>query len=194
MKSISEAAATRRNVMMTLVGAAAAVTAVPTITRAVPNADAELLALEEQIFEAHEAATALDPEIKRLDAIVQSEGRRLYDEAVAAEIRQRRYLTPDERWNRVLLAMPEGKERGRLIELQDAHWHAMDASIAKMWAAPAHTPEGRRAKVLVLLGVILDGDWRRADEAADYEVLRLRSILFDFIGGEPGKQMRDQFA
>ena len=62
-----------------------------------------------------------------------------------------------------------------------------------MWAIPALTPEGRRAKVLVALGM-LPVAWRERDEEADYGILETRQLLIEFIGGEPGAQLRDQFA
>ena len=185
---------------MNMIVSAAALTVGSKAIASVQSDDSVLLELEEKIFEHHAAATKYDAEIHRLGTIVQSEGRRLYDEALAAEVRQGRlecYLTPDQRWAKVsamVSAMVENEELTRLIGLQDAHWYAMDGSVEKMWTIPAHTPEGRRAKVLVLLGVILDTDWRQADEMATYEARRLRSILFEFIGGEPGEQMRNQFA
>jgi hypothetical protein len=181
---------------MNMIVSAAALTAGSKAIASVQPDDSVLLELEEKIFEHHAAATEYDAEINRLGAIVQSECRRLYDEALAAEVREGRlecYLKPDQRWAKVS-AMVENEELPRLIGLQDAHWYAMDGSVEKMWTIPAHTPEGRRAKVSVLLGVILDTDWRQADEMATYEARRLRSILFEFIGGEPGEQMRDQFA
>jgi hypothetical protein len=68
--------------------AGATIVAVPTIAQAAPDADAELLDLEERIFEHHAAAKGYNIEIERLGAIVKSEGRRLYDEALAAEVGQ----------------------------------------------------------------------------------------------------------
>jgi hypothetical protein len=70
----------------------------------------------------------------------------------------------------------------------------MEALIAEMFATPAHTPEGRRAKVMVLLGCISTDDWRSIDEHTDYPILMARKLLIEFVGGEPGEQLRDQFA
>ena len=36
--------------------------------------------------------------------------------------------------------------------------------------------------------------WRVLDEEADYGIRETRQLLIEFIGGEPGEQMRDQFA
>jgi hypothetical protein len=70
----------------------------------------------------------------------------------------------------------------------------MEALIKQMYATPAHTAEGRPAKVMVLLGVILGEDWRDHDDETDYPQLMARRLLIEFIGGEPGEQLRDQFA
>ena len=69
----------------------------------------------------------------------------------------------------------------------------MDAMVRKMWAIPALTPEGRRAKVLVALRLLPD-HWREVDDNADWAILQTRQLLIEFIGGEPGEQMRDQFS
>jgi len=37
-------------------------------------------------------------------------------------------------------------------------------------------------------------DWREVDENTDYGVRETRQLLIGFIGGEPGQQLRDQFA
>ena len=36
--------------------------------------------------------------------------------------------------------------------------------------------------------------WRERDEEADFWILQARNLLFEFVGGEPGAQLRDQFA
>jgi hypothetical protein len=75
----------------------------------------------------------------------------------------------------------------------------LDELIKRMWAIPATTPEGRQAKFLVLLNFVLaghwsvdDGDWRAAD--SDWHIRMTRDLMIEFIGGEPAKQLRDQFA
>jgi len=70
----------------------------------------------------------------------------------------------------------------------------MEALIEQMFAMPAHTAEGRRAKATVLLGCVLGDDWQRIDEEMDYPELMARRLLIEFIGGEPGEMLRDQFA
>jgi hypothetical protein len=90
--------------------------------------------------------------------------------------------------------MPERIESTRLIDLQDAFYSRMDALVKQMFATPAHTAEGRRAKATVLLDVIMGDDWRRADEETDYPQMMARRLLIEFVGGEPAAQLRDQFA
>jgi hypothetical protein len=170
---------------MNMMVRSASVVALPTIAQAVPDADAELLDLEEQIFAAYEAATAHDTEIARLNVILGDEAKRLYDECS--------YLTQDERSD-IVFAMPAAKEHDRLVSLADPHHDRMQELIEKMWAIPATTPEGRRAKFLVLLGCIMDSDWRQADEAAHWHIEMARKMIIEFIGGEPAKQLRDQFS
>ena len=69
----------------------------------------------------------------------------------------------------------------------------MDALVEQMWAIPALTPEGRRAKVLVALRLLPD-DWRAVDKSADYGVRETRQLLIELVGGDAGAQLRDQFA
>lgn len=177
--------------MNMMVRSAAAIAVVPTMAQAAPNADARLFELEEQIFEQHAAKAEYDPEIDRLGGIVRSESDRLYKEMLAEEVRQGSYLTPQERWDRVS-AFTESQEYDRLCDIQHVHLAKMEDLIRTMWATPALTPEGRRAKVLVLLGCIMPVDWREIE--ADWGVKEARDLLIEFIGGEPGEQLRDQFA
>ncbi len=79
-------------------------------------------------------------------------------------------LTPKERWN-LVTDMPECREHNRLCRLQDPFYVRMDALVKQMFATPAHTAEGRRAKVTVLLGCIMGDDWRGVDEETDYPEL-----------------------
>jgi hypothetical protein len=171
--------------------ASAAVAVVATKAVALPPDDSALLKLEGLIFEQHAAAAEYDDELRRLGPIVQSEAKRLYDDALAKEARQGCYLSPEERWNRVS-ATPESQEETRLSELQSVHLMKMEEMIRTMWATPARTPEGRRAKVLVLLGCIMPADWREI--GADWGVKEARDLLIEFVGGEPAKQLRDQLS
>ena len=89
---------------------------------------------------------------------------------------------------------PECREHSRLCTLQEPFYERMDALIKQMYATPAHTAEGRHAKVMVLLGCILGEEWREHDDETDYPQLMGRRLLIEFVGGEPGEQLRDQFA
>jgi hypothetical protein len=150
--------------------------------------DSALLKLEEQIFEQSEAAHAFDDEIIRLCKITIGESKRLADEVSAGRLT----MTPDERWA-LVWEMPEAKENDRLVALQNTFFDRMNALIEQMFAIPGHTAEGRRAKVLVLLGCIMGEEWRRLDEEMDCREEKARALLLEFVGGEPGQQLRAQF-
>ena len=179
--------------MNMIVRGSAALAAAPAIAHATANSDAALLDLERRIFEQHAAARGYDDEIHRLGTFVQSEAKRLYDEALANEIRQQQYLTPEERWARAS-AMPELDEQKRLEELQEVHWVEFDKLVEEMWETPAHSPEGREAKFWVLISCIMPVDFRAHDEKTGYEQKRARDLMIEFVGGEPAKRIRDQFA
>lgn len=151
-----------------------------------PLDDSALLKLEEQILEQHRLATAYDDEIIRLSNIWSDESRRIY----AASLVGGSPLTPQERWD-IVTAMPESIEHTRLCRLQDPFYAEMDALITKMVATPAHTADGRRAKVTVLLVCILGHEWMQADEQMDHPEQMARDLLIEFVGGEPGKVLRD---
>jgi hypothetical protein len=42
--------------------------------------------------------------------------------------------------------------------------YSADELVSIMWALPAQTPQGRRSKLLVLLGYIMDEFWRHQDD------------------------------
>ena len=134
---------TRRRDFLLLTAAAciAAMAARPALAR--PPGDSALLVLEEQIFEQHNAATALDDEIVRLSDIWQTESQQLWEKSTSGYCA----LSPQERWD-FIAAMPECVEHNSLCRLQDTHFVKMEALVREMWAIPALTPEGRRAKVL----------------------------------------------
>ncbi len=182
---------TRRRDFLALTAAVAtAVMARPAL--ASPPDDSALLALEEQIFEQQELATAHDDEIIRLAEIWQTKSHGLYEEALSREAQAGEYLTPQERWT-LVTDIPECKEHNRLCSLQEVHFVKMEALVKQMWAIPALTPEGRRAKVLVALRLLPD-EWREVDDNTEYAIQRARQLLIEFVGGEPGEQLRDQFA
>jgi hypothetical protein len=183
-----------RRRFLTVAGAASAVSAASLAAAAMPVRDvctlddSELLSLEEQIFELHQAAIAYDPEIERLADVWQDENRRL-----AEEMPDGSYREPRERW-KLVEAMPECIECERLQELRQALNNKRDVLLERLFSMPAHTPEGRRAKVTVLLGLLLNDDWRRTDDETEYPEQMARKLLIEFVGGEPGKMLADQFA
>jgi hypothetical protein len=188
---------TSRRQFLTVAAAASAVSATALASAAMPVHqapldDSTLLELEEQFFEQRELAMAHNDKIRRLSEIWGAESKRLYEEAFSREVQAGAYLTPEERWA-LVTAMPECKEHDRLCGLQEIHLGKMEALVKQMWAIPALTPEGRRAKVLVALTFLPD-HWRVVDDDADYGVLMARQLLIEFVGGEPGEQLRGQFA
>jgi hypothetical protein len=183
----------RRGFLSLAAGASAAVAVVASKAVALPQDDSALVKLEEQIFEQYEGACAFDAEIIRLSEIWTTKSHRLYEESLSREAQTGTYLTPQERWA-LVTDMPECREHSRLVELQEPFYARMDALVKHMFATPAHTAEGRRAKATVLLGCILDDDWRRIDDETDYPERMARTMLIEFIGGEPGEMLRDQFA
>jgi hypothetical protein len=188
---------TSRRRFLAFAGAASAVTAGSLAVAAAPmhqactapQDDRALLKLEEQIFEQYEAAHAYDPELIRLSEIWITEAKRLANEAYAG----RSSLTHKEQWD-LVRAMPESEEHDRLVDLQNPFFDRMDAYMKQMFAMPARTEEGRRAKVSVLLSCVMDSDWRHVDEETDQPIRQARNLLIEFIGGEPGEMLRGQFA
>jgi hypothetical protein len=180
---------TRRRDFLTLTAAVATTVLAARPALASPPDDSALLALEEQIFEQYWAATAYDDEIIRLSEIWSAEGKRIYAASIAGNCA----LSTQERWD-LMTAMPECIEHGRLCRLQEPFYVKMDALIREMWATPAHTAEGRRAKVQVLLVCILGSEWTQVNERTDYAEQMARDMLIELVGGEPGAMLREQFA
>jgi hypothetical protein len=191
----SPADSSRRR-FLTVAAAASAVSATALAAAAMPVQqtcafadDSALVKLEELIFEQREGGAQYDGEIIRLQKIWTAEAKRLAVEVDAG----RSTLTEDERWA-LALAMPEAKEYDRLATLQKPFHDREDAYTEQMFATPAHTPEGRRAKVNILLSCIMSGDWTRIDAETDYPEMTARKLLIEFIGGDPGEILRSQFA
>ena len=188
----------RRQFLSTGAGLAAAGTALalatvtPTPAVALPADDSALLKLEEQIFEQHDAAHAFDDEIDRTLAIWTAEGIRLEREALKEQLAGRPTLTSKERWE-LVRAMPESKEHTRLAGLADPFFDRRGALVKQMFAIPAQTADGRRAKVTVLLACVMGSEWTEIDKDADYDIEMARKLLIEFVGGEPGEMLRDQF-
>jgi hypothetical protein len=173
--------------------ATAAAAVIATKAAALSQDDSALLKLEEQIFEQYWGAAQYDDEIARLGEIWHREMNRAYTMSIAEEALTGKHLDPQERWA-LLTDTPECKEQSRLCSLQEPFIRKMEALIEEMFATPAHTAEGRRAKVTVLLSCILGDDWCRVDEETEWRELKARKLLIEFIGGEPGEMLRDQFA
>jgi hypothetical protein len=152
------------------------------------NDDGELLKLEERIFEQYEAARAYDDKIIRLSEIWEGEWKRMTDELYAG----RSSLTQAKIWE-LVRKMPESKEHDRLVTLQNEPYDRMDALIKQMFATPAHTADGRRAKAIVLISCILGDDWQKVDNETEYPERMARNLLLEFVGGGPGEELRDQF-
>jgi hypothetical protein len=169
--------------------AALAVTPPTTAAQCFAADDSELLQLEKEIFAARDAAAVYDDELIRLCGIWQAEMSRLDDEVYAG----RSDLTSMERWA-LVTAMPESKEHDRLVKLQRPHSARLDALTEKMFSIPATTEEGRRAKVSVLLGTLMEDDWLCADDDSDYPIRLARQLLLEFVGGKSGEQLRAEFA
>jgi hypothetical protein len=45
----------------------------------------------------------------------------------------------------------------------------------------------------VLLACVMGSEWTETDKDADYDIEMARKLLIEFIGGEPGEMLRDQF-
>ena len=180
------------NMIVSAAAMASAATAVSASPIVMPSNDAALFEMEEKIFEHKEAAEAINTELARLGAIWKGEKRRLYEEARAAG----NLIETEDRRLEQVAAMPEHIEHGRLIDLQDVHWDAADRLVNQMWALPAQTPEGKRSKLIVLLGFILGEEWRNQDDHhnTSYEIMRARTLMIELVGGEPAAQLRDQFS
>ncbi|MCK1741227.1 hypothetical protein IVA80_10180 [Bradyrhizobium sp. 139] len=178
---------------MNFVVSSAALVAAPATAVEIVD-DSRILALEEQIFQEHELATSHDEEIIRLQIIrlqnvYAGELKRLHDELDA----DMSSLTRDEIWQRVK-ALPESIEQTRLVKLTDPHHRKVEALISELWPIRAQTAEGRRAKFLVLLSCIMGNEWCLVDEPTDWHRRMARDLMIEMVGGEPAKQLQDQFA
>jgi hypothetical protein len=121
-----------------------------------------LVKLEEQILRHKAAIDKMEAEIGPLEDILDVENHRLHDDFEAT----RTGPTFSER-KAIVEGMPEYLECMRLRPLQGNEREAADTLVKQMWAIPAQTAEGRRAKVSVLLSFVLDDDeWRTAQPAS----------------------------
>jgi hypothetical protein len=154
--------------------------------------DSVLVRLEKQIFEADEVEKENDGEIYRLYAIWDPELRRLQAEVEAGTLA----MTREEIWTRVG-QMPEAQEHNRLCMLQHANFCKKYQLLQEMDATPARTPEGRRAKLLVLLNFYVEDDWRnRDDDVYDGNIVAVATCLLSSSAGSPQRSFtlssRDQ--
>jgi hypothetical protein len=62
--------------------------------------------------------------------------------------------------------------------------------MQQMWPIKAQTADGRRAKVSVLLSCVMPDDWLAVDDKAEWEIRTARELLFEFVGGESGDELR----
>jgi hypothetical protein len=150
--------------------------------------DSRLLEIENEIFELKEKIEAFKPEMVRLQNIWSEEMLRLYRASATGECT----LSKEER-SAAVVAMPEAIEHARLAKLQKPLQERAYELERQMWSTPARTPEGRRAKVLVLLSTVMADGWRDDDGRADWDIRMARDLLIEFVGGEPAEQLRDQF-
>jgi hypothetical protein len=51
--------------------------------------------------------------------------------------------------------------------------------MERMFSIPAKTPEGRYAKVIVLLKCLMGDDWGETDAHANYEIRIARDLLIE---------------
>jgi hypothetical protein len=80
------------------------------------------------------------------------------------------------------------------LKLTDPHHRKVEALINELWPLRARTSEGRRAKFLVLLSCVMGDEWCLADEQTDWHRRMARDLMIEMVGGEPAKQLQDQFA
>ncbi|MCC8937560.1 hypothetical protein H8A99_14030 [Bradyrhizobium sp. Arg68] len=104
------------------------------------------------------------------------------------------YLNAKER-SAAIKAMPAHQEHARLAGVVEPFAIARGELIKKMWTMPAHSAEGRRSKLLVLLSCVMRSGWTVVDAAeADLDVELARKLTIEFVGGEPAEEHLGQFA
>jgi hypothetical protein len=151
--------------------------------------DARLLEIKKEIFELKEEIGKFKPELLRLQEIWSDEMCRLHEANLTGECK----LNKAER-SAAVAAMPEAIEHARLAKLQRPLLERADELADQMWSIPAQTSEGKRAKLLVLLQHIMREGWCENDADADWDIWLARQLMIEFVGGEPAKLLRDQFA
>jgi hypothetical protein len=156
---------------------------------ATTDADAELLGLYERImFDLYEKAHEHDDEMIRLQEIWHDELRRLR----LLRLTGKSSRSEAEDW-KLVADMPESHEHTRLVKLTGP-FHEMEVLIERMMVIPAQTSAGRAAKVDVLLSCLMGDDWVAPNDEAEYDIRTARNLIFEFVGGEPAEELRQQFA
>jgi hypothetical protein len=184
----SGAVVSRRSVMNMLVCTTVAGTALPAAALAQME-DQSLLDLERDILDVHRQATADDEEISQCMHAWRDEWLRLDKEAKDGRIN----LTQEE-ISEAVGKLPSVARQKVLNEIAQPHYDRMDDLIEKMWAIPARTAEGKRAKFQVLLICIAKSDWLDNEHDADYDTRMIRSLLLELLGGEQAERFKKQFA
>jgi hypothetical protein len=70
------------------------------------------------------------------------------------------------------------------------HADRMAELIEQMWSIPAKTEAADRPEAWVAISL----DWRDPDEQVGWRVKTTRRLLADLVGGDAGRNMREQFA
>lgn len=191
MTQAIQTSTTRRQFSKLLAGLAGAATATVSATAfASPDDDSALLRLAARAVEAGRAGNANNQEIHQrgLDEYWRDEFNRLR----YLEPTDGRMLTEQEAWDRVA-ETPRGKECLRLEDLRDGHWDRAAKLLEQLLAIPAHTEGGREAKVAALL-CVLGAEWQDRDQEVGWDILMVRGLLIDLVGGDAAASLRDQFA
>lgn len=172
--------------------------AISTAAIAIPAPDDHrLIELEEMIMAEHEKATAHDDELHRLHEIWSLEYRRLSAGMYIVAAAERRQPTDDERdaISQKISDMPECAEHTRLNDLTRPHWDCIDVLTKEMWPIPAHTSQGRKAKLNVLLNTVMGSrEWLETDKDSDYDIRLFRQLLLEFAGEEAAAPWKEHFA
>ncbi|KRR20350.1 hypothetical protein [Bradyrhizobium retamae] len=174
--------------MNMIVGAAITGATIPAAALAIIE-DQPLLDLERDILEAYRQATIDDDEISECVHAWRDEWLRLDCEVKEGRIK----MTQDE-VSEAIGRMPEVARQAELNRLAQPHFDRLDELVKEMWAIPARTAEGKRAKLEVLLTCIAGAGWLDNDKDADYDVRMTRSLILELLGGEQAERFKEQFA
>lgn len=148
--------------------------------------DARLLELEQLILEQERQAGQYDEEIYEAFQAWTGEWERLKKQVALGRLE----LSKDEIWEQ-LRTYPGSVEHSRLTALQEPHDIEAARLTREMWSILAKTQEGRRAKVNVMLLSIGGDKWRESEEDCDWDVVMARHLIFELLGGQEAKALRD---